>query len=206
MSSSLGSPQGFPLSNSPLTDRNGRVTQPWLQFFIALWSRTGQAPGTIPGTVVDLPPITPFDALSPDGDTLTVIANSLDAYSADDAFTSEQPSLDLGDDYTVQVQQEWPGDDYVAPAQEIWPLDDEYIAPRGAPLELPVVGSSPFTYASARRQVVVISGGTVSTIEFGRDVTTYDTGLTAGMFTLETGDYLIITYAVAPTVFVSAPF
>lgn len=33
--------QGFPKLNASLVDNNGVVTQPWLQFFISLWNRTG---------------------------------------------------------------------------------------------------------------------------------------------------------------------
>lgn len=46
MSGTSNSEQGFPITGAPLVDpRNGMMTQPWLQFFIALWNRTGGAGG-----------------------------------------------------------------------------------------------------------------------------------------------------------------
>lgn len=62
---------------------------------------------------------------------------------------------------------------------------------------------SPHTYtnSSARRQNVIVSGGTVTTIEFSRDGATFDiVGLLAGVHVLNPGDQLRITYAVAPAV------
>jgi microcystin-dependent protein len=45
--SSTGNLQGFPTNSSPVVDPNNqfRWTQPWLQFVIALWKRTGAAQG-----------------------------------------------------------------------------------------------------------------------------------------------------------------
>ncbi len=47
MSQIGGSLQGFPQNNAPGVDANNelRWTQPWLQFMIALWRRTGAAQG-----------------------------------------------------------------------------------------------------------------------------------------------------------------
>lgn len=35
--------QGFPRLKAPVVDANGTLLQPWLQFFITLWQRTGEA-------------------------------------------------------------------------------------------------------------------------------------------------------------------
>lgn len=45
--SSAGNLQGFPQNNAPVVDANNslRWTQPWLQFMISLWRRTGTAQG-----------------------------------------------------------------------------------------------------------------------------------------------------------------
>lgn len=45
--SSSGNLQGFPQNSSPVVDKNNdlRWTQPWLQFMISLWRRTGTAQG-----------------------------------------------------------------------------------------------------------------------------------------------------------------
>lgn len=60
---------------------------------------------------------------------------------------------------------------------------------------------SPFVYSAPKKGSVIVSGGTVSAIDFSRDGTTfYSTGATAGMFTVNKSDLLRITYTVAPTV------
>lgn len=45
---SSGNLQGFPTNASPVVDMNNnfRWTQPWLQFMISLWRRTGTAQGS----------------------------------------------------------------------------------------------------------------------------------------------------------------
>lgn len=58
---------------------------------------------------------------------------------------------------------------------------------------------SPYTYSAPRGGSMIVSGGTVSMIEFSRDGSTfYDVGQTAGMFALSAADQLRVTYAVAP--------
>lgn len=62
------------------------------------------------------------------------------------------------------------------------------------------VGASPYVYTAEVRGSVIVSGGTVSAIEFSRDgVTFYATGQTSGMFTLNAQDRLRVTYSVLPT-------
>jgi hypothetical protein len=63
-------------------------------------------------------------------------------------------------------------------------------------------GASPFDlintgYSAAR---YVISGGVVSSIQFSKDGTNFDTLPTAGTFDLSPGDRLRITYTAAPTI------
>jgi hypothetical protein len=45
--SSAGNLQGFPQNSAPVVDQNNgwRWTQPWLQFMISMWRRTGTAQG-----------------------------------------------------------------------------------------------------------------------------------------------------------------
>ncbi len=64
------------------------------------------------------------------------------------------------------------------------------------------VGASPFTYTNIRRyiMVVVVSGGTVSSIQFlPRGGAAITTGETAGAFYLSSGDAIRVTYSGAPT-------
>lgn len=63
-------------------------------------------------------------------------------------------------------------------------------------------GASPYAYQNTGTtpQDVIVSGGTVSAIDFSRTGGTYyTTGQTAGMFRLEPWDFLKVTYSVAPT-------
>lgn len=61
--------------------------------------------------------------------------------------------------------------------------------------------ASPFTYSATVKGSLIVSGGTVSLIQFTRNGTAfYNTGQTSGMFTLNAADSLVITYAVAPTI------
>ena len=63
-----------------------------------------------------------------------------------------------------------------------------------------VLGVSPYVYSAPIKGTVIISGGTVTLVEFSRDGTNYyTTGQTAGMFTLNAQDFLRITYTVSPT-------
>ena len=64
------------------------------------------------------------------------------------------------------------------------------------------VGASPYVYvnASGVRQQVLVSGGTVTAVEVSRDGTNYfPAGVLAGSITLNPGDRVRVTYAVAPT-------
>jgi hypothetical protein len=64
-------------------------------------------------------------------------------------------------------------------------------------------GASPWTFQSPFGGDVrlLVSGGTVSSIQFSRDnVTYYPVGVTAGQITLSQNDFLKITYTVVPTV------
>ena len=61
---------------------------------------------------------------------------------------------------------------------------------------------SPFTWQNTNPYpvAVIISAGTVTTVEFSRDgVTFFAVGLLAGQYHLSPGDRIRVTYAVAPT-------
>jgi hypothetical protein len=62
------------------------------------------------------------------------------------------------------------------------------------------VAASPYTYTAPVKGFVLLTGGTVSLVEFSRDGTTfYNCGETAGQFALNAADRLRVTYTVAPT-------
>lgn len=62
------------------------------------------------------------------------------------------------------------------------------------------VGASPFTQAAANDGIAIVSGGTVSLIEYGRNGIFRSVGQVAGEFFMFAGDSLRITYTVVPTV------
>jgi hypothetical protein len=76
------------------------------------------------------------------------------------------------------------------------------------PISTITVTASPFTYqnTSGYNQSVIVTGGTVSLVEFSRDNTTFYSIsiLTNTMPLLSPNDYLRVTYTVAPTM-VSVP-
>jgi hypothetical protein len=61
------------------------------------------------------------------------------------------------------------------------------------------VGASPFTYTAARQGMLLMSGGTVSLIQYGRGGTMFSLGVLAGPVGVMSGDQVRITYALAPT-------
>ena len=76
--------------------------------------------------------------------------------------------------------------------------------PSTAAVQPIAVGASPFTYQNSQDAaiVVIVSGGTVTTIQFSRDGTNwYTVGLLAGQFWLNPGDRLRVTYVVAPNMY-----
>ena len=60
------------------------------------------------------------------------------------------------------------------------------------------VGASPFRYTATQKGFVILSGGTVTAVQFNRSVTTL-TGQTSGIFPLSQGDVLTVTYSGLPT-------
>ena len=65
------------------------------------------------------------------------------------------------------------------------------------------VSASPFVYKynGANAASLIVSGGTVSAIALSRDLGTtyYSLGQTSGMFQISPGDWIQVTYTVAPT-------
>lgn len=59
---------------------------------------------------------------------------------------------------------------------------------------------SPFDYASTADGLVVVVGGVVSAIAYGRNGAYTTLGVTSGMVPVKAGDVVRITYTVAPTV------
>lgn len=61
------------------------------------------------------------------------------------------------------------------------------------------VGASVFSYKAPDAGIVIVTGGTVSVIEYGRGGVFTTTGLTTGVVPVSKGDTVRVTYAVLPT-------
>lgn len=61
-------------------------------------------------------------------------------------------------------------------------------------------GASPYSYTANSAGTLVISGGTVSSVQVTRGRTTIGAGMISGMFPAQQGDVFIITYSVVPTI------
>lgn len=62
------------------------------------------------------------------------------------------------------------------------------------------LGASPFDYKAPATGYVIVAGGTVSALAYGRDGTFTTIGVVAGIIPISRGDTLRITYTVVPTV------
>lgn len=62
------------------------------------------------------------------------------------------------------------------------------------------VGASPYSYTPTDDGLVVVTGGTVSALAYGRNAAFTALGVVAGLVPVKAGDTLRITYTVAPTV------
>lgn len=61
------------------------------------------------------------------------------------------------------------------------------------------VGASVFSYKAAASGNVIVTGGTVTLIEYGRGGVFTTCGITAGIVPVSAGDTVRVTYAVLPT-------
>lgn len=73
------------------------------------------------------------------------------------------------------------------------------IAPAALPASISV-GASPFTYTAPSDGLVIVSGGTVSLVQYGRGASTTALGLLGGIIPVLKGDTVTVTWAIsAPT-------
>lgn len=69
---------------------------------------------------------------------------------------------------------------------------------RGAAQTVPVT-ASPFTYTAPANGMVLISGGTVSVAEYGRNSSFYALGLLGGPVAVLAGDKIRLSYLTVPS-------
>ncbi len=85
----------------------------------------------------------------------------------------------------------------------VWLKWFQSVAPQTGGTVAQTVSTPSWTYSNGNTAAVsvAISGGTVTLIEASGDGTTFaDTGVTAGLFTLQGGDTIRVTSSVAPSV------
>lgn len=66
--------------------------------------------------------------------------------------------------------------------------------------EVIAVTASPFSYTAANDGLVIVTGGTVSLVEYGRGGVFTNIGTIAGAVPVSQGDVVRVTYTVAPTI------
>lgn len=60
------------------------------------------------------------------------------------------------------------------------------------------VGASPFAYAAPMDGVLIVSGGTISLITYGRQAAVSALGLVSGVIPVQKGDVITITWLLTP--------
>ena len=81
-----------------------------------------------------------------------------------------------------------------------WVQHTEKGLPPSSELAVPVT-ASPWTYTAPAKGFVIVTGGTVSLIQFSRTTGTfYPTGQTSGTFPVSLNDQIKITYSAVPNV------
>lgn len=117
-------------------------------------------------------------------------ANAASLQDLADDLNRQPPPADLSPLYYARLQ-----------ALEAAPAASEAASGASIAPSAITVTASPFTYqnASGYAADVIISGGTVSLVEFGRSGAFSNAGTIAGMFGLSPFDSIRVTYTVAPT-------
>ena len=181
----------FPQSSYPFVDENGILTTPWLQLLIQLFNRTG---GGVPSTPGDSTIENMMMELSP--------SDSASETNATFSALMQRPAADV--DRTRTFLPPTPAE----PSRAIDPqvlmfrniAGDGGDSSRSYAAKTITVGGSPFSYTATGNGMVIVSGGTVSLVQFSRDGTTFlSVGFTAGIVPVRKKDIVRVTYTVAPT-------
>lgn len=207
-------PTAFPQASYPVVNRDGSLTQPWLQFFIALYNRTG---GSIPDTPTDstiqsmLTEQASSDSINRSSDRSLIGLLPL----APEKSARGSGLNPIGFPAAPEVKKRIAGD--LAPFASL-PVEErnavrnafligtafstkgEGDSARSLSVKAITVGASPFTYSAPTNGFVLTTGGTVSAVAFSRDGTTFlSVGFTAGIVPVRKNDKVRVTYTVAPT-------
>ena len=156
---------------SLIDERTGLMSREWYRFLLNLFTLAGGGSDTT--SLQDL-------QVGPPGADETAFQAALQAYA--DVTPSAQAAAAPFDTLTPPVFLDVPG---------------RFLLPSGV-----TPGASPYTYqnTSGRPGDMIVSGGTVSAIDFSRNnATFYSVGGVSGVFPLSAYDFLRVTYIVAPT-------
>lgn len=193
----------MPSPATPFFNPDGKtLTTPWRAFFRTLGAITGSSGGGGPDLVT----------------LIAALRNNVDGIMAE-VLMAGAPVQRPADPHIDLIALPWPvAADPGAPvhAQRLYPRTAGtagQVLVSSGPLQEPSWGAalkssaapvavtltgSPFTYTAPSSGALVIAGGTVSAVQFKR--TTTAALPIAGQFVLATGDQIVITYTVAPTV------
>lgn len=196
-------PVQFPSQGHPFVGPDGLITQPWMQFLLALWLRSGGSPGPTPddssilsllmGGTPDETALAKTEdraiaALLQSSQTATPQQNTtqpqfaVEGASPQDGrrymqpfFQQEAQSRDLNG-LAAQTQPQ-PIEDKTAFrnafVMAFTPRTFEGDSSRNWSVKSITVGASPYSYKAPSNGFVAIDGGAVSLIEFSRDGTTF---------------------------------
>lgn len=195
----------FLASTMQVVDENGYLTMPWLQFFIALYNRTG---GTIP-----VPPMP--------GDTQNVFLSTGGDDGAASSRTLDRALLGIlaqPVDQSASVRRDGRLQSMVQPQDASNPNEAvrrstilSQMLPHNLPFGdsarsykiLPISpGAGPnFYYRAPSNGMVIISGGTVGGVFYTRDngLNIYAVGITSGIVPLRKADQVGVSFSAAPT-------
>lgn len=129
--------------------------------------------------------------------------NGVDVFSDVSSIGGGQSSLDNSAEVRQQEEQKVVFFDVSQPAQydNFYPdIHQPMVDKSGAPVTAVTVTASPFSYTADRDGYLVVTGGTVTLQEYGRNATFTNVGLLNSMLPILLGDIIRVTYTAAPTI------
>ena len=180
----------IPAPRVPIIDeRTGLMSREWYRFFLNLFTLTGSGSDT--ATLQDV-------QLGPPGADEAAFQAALQAYMD---VTPPVQAVPITFDATAQLAPP-PPQAVPTPFDTLDPPAFQDVPGRFLLPTSVTPGASPYTYqnTSGRPGDMIVSGGTVSAIDFSRNnATFYSVGAVSGVFPLSAYDFLRVTYTVAPT-------
>jgi hypothetical protein len=194
---------------APIDPRTGKWTEAWFLFFIQLFRRTGgDSGGDGQLTIADVLGLEDFiPQMDLASQETTRVADAIAQVRAIAASISIAPAMPesfpcVGLDSGVLASESiYAAGSFAAPVLEALvhaPMVDSSSAQATSSI---TVGASPFSYVATSRQAVHMTGGTVSSLSYGRGSSTLALSVVSGgqLVEMSVGDSLTVTYSAAPT-------